>query len=59
MGFAPYRRTTYKRACKEGWAPAPTNDFQRAVWEKIKAEQGEKPTNPIRILPGQKPQGAK
>ena len=31
------RRTTYLRACEEGWAPAPTNDYQRAVWEAAKA----------------------
>lgn len=47
IGFKPYRRTTYKRACKEGWAPAPTNDFQKAVWEKIH----ELPSEPIKILP--------
>ena len=27
------RRTTYKVACEEGWAPAPTNDFQRAIFD--------------------------
>ena len=32
-------RTTYRAAVKEGWAPAPTNDFQKAIWEKIKAEK--------------------
>ena len=47
IGFKPYRRTTYKRACKEGWAPAPTNDFQKAVWDKIHAL----PTEPIKIKP--------
>lgn len=31
--------TTYLAACKEGWAPAPTNDYQKAVWEKVKAEK--------------------
>ena len=30
IGF-PYPET-YKRACKEGWAPAPTNDVQRAIY---------------------------
>ena len=28
---------TYKRACREGWAPTPTNDVQRAIWEKVHA----------------------
>ena len=49
IGFKPYRRTTYKRACKEGWAPAPTNEFQKAVWEKVKADKERGPTNPIEI----------
>ena len=29
--------TTYKRACREGWAPSPTNDIQKAIWEKVRA----------------------
>ena len=45
IGFKPYRRTTYKRACKEGWAPAPTNEFQKAVWDKVRAT----PKNPMKI----------
>ena len=45
IGFKPFRRTTYKRACKEGWAPAPTNDFQRAVWDEVR----QLPTKPIKI----------
>ena len=56
-GFARTEYATYKKACLEGWAPAPTNDIQRVVWEQVKAEQSEKPTNPMRILPGQKPSG--
>ena len=54
-GVTPMRRTTYRRACEEGWAPAPTNEFQKVIWEKIKAEQSEKPSNPLRIKPGDKP----
>ena len=57
LGVKPYRRVPYRKACAEGWAPAPTNDVQRAIFERIKAEQSEKPSNPIRILPGQKPSG--
>ena len=45
IGFKPFRRTTYKRACKEGWAPPPTNDFQRAVWNEVR----QLPTKPIKI----------
>lgn len=41
----------YSRAVKEGWAPAPTNDAQRAVWERVKAEKERGPTNAIQIKP--------
>ena len=49
----PYM-TTYKRACREGWAPAPTNDVQKAIWEKVKADKERGPTNPIKIEPPKK-----
>ena len=29
-------RTTYDQAVREGWAPAPTNDVQRAIWDEVK-----------------------
>ena len=45
IGVTPNRLTSYRRACKEGWAPAPTNDFQKVVWEEVHA----KPTNPMKI----------
>lgn len=56
-GLVAPRTVPYHRAIHEGWAPAPTNEAQRVIWERAKAEQSEKPSNPIRILPGQKPQG--
>ena len=37
-GVAQIRQTTYRKACEEGWAPAPTNDFQRAVWDEVKGK---------------------
>lgn len=46
-GVMPRRKTTYRKACKEGWAPAPTNEYQKAVWEKVH----EMPTAPIKIKP--------
>ena len=49
----PYM-TTYKRACREGWAPAPTNDVQKAIWEKVRADKERGPTNPITIPPPKK-----
>ncbi len=50
-GITPLFRTTYKRACREGWAPAPTNEFQRAIWEQVKSDRERGPTNPITIPP--------
>ena len=38
---------TYGRAVREGWAPAPTNEYQKAIWDKIHAM----PTEPIKIKP--------
>ena len=29
----PVRRATYRRAVEEGWAPPPTNDYQKAIWD--------------------------
>lgn len=40
------RRSTYRKACEEGWAPAPTNDAQKAVWNKVH----ELPTNPLPLV---------
>jgi len=57
LGVTPYVVTTYKHACREGWAPQPTNEVQRVIWEKVKAEQSEQPSNPLKITPGMKPKG--
>lgn len=35
MGMKISRPTTYRKAVEEGWAPAPTNDFQRAIWQEL------------------------
>ena len=47
--IAKIRMVTYKRACEEGWAPAPTNDIQKAIWERAKADKERGPSNPIEI----------
>ena len=49
--MARVRYATYRKACEEGWAPAPTNDAQRAVWEQVKMDKERGPTNPITIQP--------
>ena len=51
FGVTPYRTMTYKRACVEGWAPAPTNDVQKAIFEQVKADKERGPTNPLKISP--------
>lgn len=38
-------RKTYLKACQEGWAPAPTNDIQKTIWNQIHAI----PDKPITI----------
>ena len=35
LGVTPREFTTYKRACREGWAPQPTNEVQQAIWDKV------------------------
>lgn len=44
-GYAPMVVMPYSRACREGWAPAPTNEYQKVIWE----QHHSKPTEPMRI----------
>ena len=37
LGVIPVQRTTYLKACQEGWAPQPTNDVQKAIWNQVHA----------------------
>ena len=50
LGVLPAQRATYLKACEEGWAPAPTNDVQKAIWDKVHAM----PTEPLKIKPEEK-----
>lgn len=47
IGVKPYLKTTYQDACRKGWAPQPTNEYQKAVWDKVHAA----PTKPLVIAP--------
>ena len=47
IGVSQIRYATYRTACTEGWAPAPTNDVQKAIWDEVHAI----PTEPIKIKP--------
>lgn len=49
LGFYSEKKITYKKACRLGVAPAPTNEVQRAIFEAVKAELSAEPTNPMRI----------
>lgn len=52
FGVTPAVIATYRTACKEGWAPAPTNDAQKAIVEQVKASKEETlkgPSNPRKI----------
>ena len=45
FGVFPAEETTYRKACQEGWAPAPTNDVQKVIWDKVHAI----PQKPLKI----------
>lgn len=45
IGVTQAKKTTYRKACMEGWAAQPTNDYQKVIWEEVHA----KPTNPMKI----------
>lgn len=45
MGVSPIQYATYLRAAQEGWAPTPTNEVQKAIWDKVHAV----PATPMKI----------
>lgn len=45
IGVTPQVFVSYERACQEGWAPAPTNEFQKAIWDSVRAL----PSKPMKI----------
>ncbi len=45
FGVEPRTEASYKVACQQGWAPAPTNEIQKAIWNQVR----QLPTNPISI----------
>ena len=51
FGVKKERRIPYRVAVQEGWAPPPTNELQKAIFEQVKAEKERGPTNPITIQP--------
>jgi len=45
FGVTPAVIATYRNACKQGWAPAPTNDYQKKIWKEV----NELPTEPLKL----------
>lgn len=45
LGLKPTQLVPYRKALMEGWAPSPTNDVQKKLWDKVH----ELPSNPIKI----------
>lgn len=45
LGVKPSMKATYKKACQDGWADAPTNSYQKAIWEEVHSM----PDRPIKI----------
>lgn len=53
LGIKPFYRVTYRQACEEGWAPQPTNEYQKAVWDKVHDAKERGPENALKIpMPG-------
>lgn len=44
-GVTPGNIETYETACCQGWAPTPTNDLQKTIWDKVH----EPPKTPMKI----------
>ena len=51
IGIKPTKFVSYAKACREGWAPAPTNEVQKIIWDKVQADKERGPSNPITIPP--------
>lgn len=45
LGLTTTEVKTYKTACEQGWAPPPTNDIQKTIWDKVHAT----PKTPMKI----------
>jgi hypothetical protein len=45
FGITREHRVPYHIACQEGWTPTPTNEYQKAIWDKVHAA----PKNPMKI----------
>lgn len=51
FGVKKERRIPYRVAVIEGWAPTPTNDYQKAVWDEVRSEKERGPAKGLKIEP--------
>lgn len=54
IGVTPAYERFYYIACKEGWAPAPTNEIEKAILQRVQEKRERGPSNPILITPKKK-----
>lgn len=54
LGMSRNGKTSYLKACEEGWAHAPTNRYEKAIWDKVHSEKERGPVNGLKILPPKK-----
>ena len=45
LGVTPQIQVIYRKAVQEGWAPSPTNEYQKAIWDKVHSV----PKSPMKI----------
>lgn len=53
-GVTPEIRATYRKACRLGWAPPPTNEFQKIAWDRAHNAKEQGPANALKIRPPRK-----
>lgn len=49
LGITPLISASYAKACYDGWAPAPTNDTQKAIWERAKERKAAKEASSVKV----------
>lgn len=54
IGVTPMQFVSYAQACRQGWAPAPTNVTQQRIWDRVREMKEKGPTSPIKISPPNK-----
>lgn len=50
IGVTPKKLVSYSVACRQGWAPAPTNEVQQAIWDKVHSVPDQPLTRTLRCV---------